>query len=279
VVVDLTSSVENRRSVFSPKLIWTSLLLLGILAAGAALAYSPIFRSEPQRIWGPILESREQVIVCVGELNRAEPNANWAHDIAKIIADRTMPQAPLIRTEFPAVPFVDVAVSNRITAWLVAHHKQSSIRGSSAVTLRELRQGPVILIGAFDNPWSLILLSNLRYHVRVDPDTQDEWIEDMQKPSNREWKGSGLLGFQETSTDYAIITRVLDQDTGKWILAVGGLGMHGTEAGAELLLAPEYAKLLPPEILSSKKNFQVVLQTTVIAGNTGTPRILASYTW
>jgi hypothetical protein len=78
---------------------------------------------------------------------------------------------------------------------------------------------------------------------------------------------------------YAIITRVLDQDTGKWILAVGGLGMHGTEAGAELLLAPEYAKLLPPEILSSKKNFQVVLQTTVIAGNTGTPRILASYTW
>ncbi len=273
------SPTVRRRRVITPKLMGVAVLVFGILATAASLGYLRMARSELSQIWAPLLASPEPVIVCVGELNKAEANSDWARTDARMIADRTMPQTPLVRTEFPAVPFVDVAVSSRITSWLTAHHKQSSIRGSSGLTLKELRQGPVVLIGAFDNPWALVLLSNLRYHVRVDPDTQEEWIEDTQKLSEREWRGSGLLGFQDTSTDYAIITRVLDQDTGKWILAVGGLGMHGTEAGAELLLDSEYAKLLPPEVLSSKKNFQVVVGTTVIGGNTGTPRILAFYIW
>jgi hypothetical protein len=36
---------------------------------------------------------------------------------------------------------------------------------------------------------------------------------------------------------------------------------------------------LPSELRSTKKNFQIVLKTTVIDGHTGPPEILAYQTW
>jgi hypothetical protein len=147
------------------------------------------------------------------------------------------------------------------------------------VTLDDLRKGPVLLVGAFDNQWSLILLSDLRFRVRVDPVTQDEWVEDAQNPAKREWKGSGKLLYSDSSVDYAIVTRILAPETGKWILAAGGLGMHGTEAAGELLTDPAYSKTLPAALRSTNKNLQIVLKTTVIDGHTGPPQILAYQTW
>jgi hypothetical protein len=179
----------------------------------------------------------------------------------------------------PAVPFVDVSVTAKVAGWINAHHRQPGIQRYSTLTLENFRRGPVVLVGAFDNPWSLFLLSNLRYHVQVDPETQDEWIEDTQNLSTRDWKESGKLLYSDSSADYAIITRVFHPDTGNWILAIGGLGMHGTEAAGELITDPAFASSWPSSLRSSKKNFQVVLKTKVIDGNTGPPQILAVYSW
>ena len=77
-------------------------------------------------------------------------------------------------------------------------------------------------------------LPKLRYHIQIDPVTKEEWIEDRQNLAMREWKGSGKLLYSESSTDFALVTRVLYHDTGNWILAAGGLGMHGTEAAGDL---------------------------------------------
>jgi hypothetical protein len=158
-------------------------------------------------------------------------------------------------------------------------HHDSMIQGSSTVTLDDLRKHSDVLIGAFDNPWSLVLLSQLRYHVMLDPVTQDEWIEDAYHPAKREWSGNGRLQFSDSSTDYALITRYNSSETGKWILAIGGLGMHGTEAAGELISSTTLLKLLPRNIVSGDRNFQLVIRTVVINGHTGPPQIVASYVW
>jgi len=113
----------------------------------------------------------------------------------------------------------------------------------------------------------------------VDPANPELWIEDTQNPSRRDWKVSGKPLFLDSTVDYAIVTRFLDADTGKWILAAGGLGKHATEAAAEWLTDPAFAKTLPPILRTSGKNFQIVLTTTVIDGHTGPPKIVALYTW
>ena len=148
----------------------------------------------------------------------------------------------------------------------------------SAVTLEDFRHEPVVLIGAFDNFWNLTLLSKLRTTTQIDPVTKEEWIEDTQNAAMRDWKGSGKLLYSDTSTDFAVITRVLDPDTENWILAAGGLGMHGTEAAGDLLSDPDVADLSPKPCVPASANFQIVLKTSVIGGHPERRRS-AVYTW
>lgn len=261
--------------------IWWGVLSVLVLLLLAVIFYYQRPRSEQDKVWEPILRANEPVTVCVGEINALGPRmgAGWADIIARIIANRTFDPTPHDESQLPSVPLVDVRVVGRISSFLGAHHRDSIVRGANRLTLSDLREGPVVLVGEFDNPWSLILLSKFRFHVRVDPATQQEWIEDAQNPTKRDWKGSGLLSYSESSIDYALVTRALDPETGNWVLAVGGLGMHGTEAAADLILDPAYASLLATVERSSQRNFQIVLETSVIGGHAGPPVIIKIHTW
>lgn len=75
------------------------------------------------------------------------------------------------------------------------------------------------------------------------------------------------------------ITRVFDRETGNWIMAARGLGMHCTEAAGDLLIDPEYSQVLPEAVRSGSKNAQIIVKTTVISGHTGAPQVVAVYTW
>jgi hypothetical protein len=255
--------------------------LLGI--ASAAFFWTGVtnpFRSTQYQLWAPLLKSREPVTICLSDwLPAASPSDNWASKPAAIIAGNQPVAKPLYKTEVPLSPFVDAEVSARLAGWLTSHDHAFKLANTSMLTLEDFRRGPVVLVGAFDNVWNLVLLSKLRYHVQVDPVTKDEWIEDEQNPNKHDWKGSGKLLYSDSSTDFAIITRIMDRDTGSWILAAGGLGLHGTAAAGDFLTDPELSRSLPAAVRSNKQNFQIVLKTTVIDGHPGAPQIIAVYSW
>jgi hypothetical protein len=253
-----------------------------VAAAGATvvLYQTGAIRSRQYAWWSPLLNSPAPVTICVADTNMVELHSDgWAPTLANVIATRQPPAKRISESEPPVVPFVDVDVSAHFAGWMQANGKSFVLRRSTVLTLEEMRRGPVILIGAFDNTWNLVLLSGLRYHVQVDPATQAEWIEDAQNPGMRDWKGSGTLLYSASSVDYAILTRVMNQDTGQWIVAAGGLGMHGTKVAGDLLTDPALANMLPAEVRNGKKNVQIVIKTTVIEGHTGAPQILAVHTW
>ncbi len=255
--------------------------LLGIaLAAFFWTGLTSPFRSNQYQLWAPLLKSREPVTICLADvLPTASPPDDWASKLALIIAGNQPPAKPLYATAMPISPFVNAEVSARLAGWLKSHGHAFKLANTSTLTLEDFRRGPVVLVGAFDNVWNLVLLSKLRYHVQVDPVTKDEWIEDEQNPNKREWKGSGKLLYSDSSTDFAIITRIMDRDTGSWILAAGGLGLHGTAAAGDFLTDPELSRSLPAAVRSDKHNFQIVLKTTVIDGHIGAPQIIAVYSW
>ena len=276
-----TDSLSRRNR--TPILVATSLggCLLGIaLTAFFWTGLTSPFRSAQYLLWAPLLKSREPVTIClVDVLPAASPSNDWASKLATIIAESQTPAKPLHTTEMPLSPFVDAEVSARLAGWLKSHDLAFKIARTSTLTLEDFRHGPVVLIGAFDNLWNLALLSKLRYHFQIDPVTKDEWIEDEQNPNKRDWKGSGKLLYSDSSTDFAIITRIMDRDTGSWILAAGGLGLHGTAAAGDFLTDPELSRSLPSAVRSDKQNLQIVLKTTVIDGHTGAPQIIAVYSW
>jgi hypothetical protein len=261
------------------------LVLLCALGVAGALAlnwtnWTARFRSSQDLLWSPLLRTPGPVTICVADLLPTEyKDQDWAQVLASMIAGHPPPTMRVDETANPSTPFVDAEVSARLAAWIDAHGKPFKVMRSSTVTLENFRREPVVVIGAFDNFWNLTLLSNLRYHVQIDAVTKEEWIEDRQNLAMRDWKGSGNLRYSDASTDYALITRVFNPDTRNWILAAGGLGMHGTEAAGDLLSDPELSQILPDAVRSGKKNFQIVLKTTVISGHTGAPQIIAVHTW
>lgn len=253
-------------------------VFVGIAVAG--LNWSRLFRSNQYLLWAPLLKLPDSVTICVADVTPSQfHDDNWASFVAGMIAGKSTSRISVDQTEMPFTPFVDAEVSARLGGWLKSNHRPFRVTRDSSLTLDDFRHGPVVLVGAFDNTWNLVLLSKLRYHVQVDPATKDEWIEDSQNLAQRNWKGSGKLLYSDSSTDYALITRYFDKDTGNWILAAGGLGMHGTEAAGDLLSDPELSSSLPEAVRSGNQNIQIVLKSTVIAGHTGAPQILAVHTW
>src|SRR5260370_104643 len=242
--------------------------------------WASAFRSSEYLLWAPLLRAPEPMTICIGDMSMKDFQADdWAQQLAGLIAGQRPAVSRGGDSQVPVVPFVDSEVSTRLGGGINSQGKPFKVTRVAARTLEDFRHGPVVLVGAFSNSWNLILLSKLRYHVQIDPVTKDEWIEDLQNPNKRDWKGSGKMLYSDSSTDFAIITRVLDRDTGNWILAAGGLGMHGTEAAGDLLTDPGLSQSLPDAVRSGKQNFHIVLKTTVIAGHTAAPQILAIHTW
>jgi hypothetical protein len=259
--------------------LWIGIAIV-LFAAGLAVYHFNFSRSAQYSFWEPLLDSNQPLTVCIVD----DPSLMGMRDedqakmIADIIASRKPPLAVRPSNELGTNYFLEASVANRITNWLAAHGRQASLRGSSRVTLQDFRQGPMILVGGFDNAWSLILLSDLRYSIRMDPATGATWIEDAQNPLKHEWGINTGFHFTDTYVDYAVITRFLDRQSGNWIIAVTSLGPHGTRAAAQLITEDSLAKSLPAGI-HSKTNIQMVLKTTVLNGSISPPQVLTLYTW
>jgi len=158
------------------------------------------------------------------------------------------------------------------------------IRRESASSFSDLREGPVVLVGAFNNEWSLRLTHQLRYTLALDPERKLIYIKDQQAPNSRAWSwptdqsaerkhGASAPVFQ----DYALISRIWNSDTGHVVLVIGGLYTYGTQAAGEFLTDPQLMqtiiKAIPPD--GAHRNLQIVLGTTVTDDTPGPPRVLA----
>jgi hypothetical protein len=89
------------------------------------------------------------------------------------------------------------------------------------------------------------------------------------------------MPYLKLTQDYALISRVLDPTTDRMVVVAAGLLGYGTMAAGEFLTNPDYlaavARLGPKNW--ERKNVQIVVATTVISGNSGPPRVIATYFW
>lgn len=276
---DLTQRPKQITSRVHPKWFVASAVLLLAVAAGVAVAHAGLFRSSQYLFWHPLLDAKEPPIVCVADDSMLEwdGTSNNAQTIATVIASRGVPSVGGSTSVPRSIPFVDANVAHELASWLSEHGTSTVLQPASTMSLQDFRGRPAVLIGGFDNPWTLTLLSGLRFSPRLDPANRVLWIKDAQHPANHDWVYAGQQS-QNSTVDYAVITRFFDSETGNWIVAIAGLGQHGTEAAGQLLADPAFAGSLP-SALRSKKNFQLVVKTTLIKGETGPPQAVAFYAW
>lgn len=269
-----------------------------ILAAGCAIAVSAFFLSPGfrqtglDRFWAPLIEPQDNLLVCIGQPKSYTFNGRAKSDIDHWFESPEQKQSrPASITSVPlgdVVPTWDWYVSlddaqafSQLSNLFAQKGKQVQLRGGRSVSLTDLRGRPSVLIGAFNNDWTLGLAGELRFYFDNDEQNGLLIVRDRQRPDNAEWNVVNTWPHRIMSVDYAIVSRVFDPTTEQTVVIAAGITHYGTKVAAEFLTNDAYFA----EALSNapddwhKKNMQVVLSTKVMSGTHGPPKLLAVHFW
>ena len=269
-------AAESPRRVWYQRPLFVSVLLL--VAALTILTLSLTRKTGASdsgnavtRFWHPILSSPEAVLLCIGDPSSLPSAETVVRDAGEMTIDEFL--------ESNAVRYIDSVALAMLAGELRARGKPFRIRRPMATAFQDLREGAVVLIGGFNNPWALKLGSGLRFTLATDPD--GSYIRARERPDYREWRtGTRSRRLKEVSEAFGLITRVRDPATGQSVMTVSGL-VFGTRAAAECLLDSrclESAEQLHDTSWSGK-NVQIVVSTTVIGEDSGAPQVLAAHAW
>jgi len=254
---------ERKQPLVLPR--WAVVAAGAVALAGALVWWSPwLATTALDRFWSPVWSSSDHVLICVGGMGDAPAAA------------ASVPEDLFGRDE--GVPLAEVSAVARIVGQKMARGKTFHVRSHANTKFVDLRDGPVILIGGFDNSWTVRLEDELRLRFHLERDGPVAWVADRQNPGQRNW----MVDTRSTvARDYAVISRVWNQSTGKELVSVAGLLPSGTAAGGEFLSEPRY---LDSVIASAGKswqnrNLQIVIATRLTGANSGPPEVLSVYSW
>jgi hypothetical protein len=252
-------------------LVIVAALLLALVSAWATLR-------EPRatlvrQFWQPFLNSPEPALFCLAD--QPQYASIRLRDAADPQHETTLPDSMVTVIIDDVDPLVNIA------GMLRTDGKNYRVLGESTTNLTDLRRSPSVFIGAFDNGWTLRLTAPLRFHFGNDASMTKFWIEDRNHPEQREWLLDRLQQKTEDYKDYAIVARFIPPDTDQVSVVAAGIGRGGTIAAGEFLVnenrMDEILKQLPVDW--QKKNIEVVLETQVIQGRSGPPRVKAVHLW
>jgi hypothetical protein len=169
----------------------------------------------------------------------------------------------------------DVYAATQLSALFARMNKPSQVRIGNNYSFEDLRNSPAVVIGAFNNHWTLQMTSNLPF-VFAEHDGKFAIEEQGGSAKSFEVNFAG-----DVVKDYAIVTRLLDSKTGQVLIAAAGIGANGTQAAGEFISGRDHLERAFKDAPSgwSSKNLQVVLGTTVTDSVAGPPRVITSYFW
>jgi len=251
--------------------------------------------SSLDQFWSPVFATSQPVLICLGKPVMYRPSLELYRRYSRKHPgtfqteeerlDQLIPFDPSEKLVWSDMyPFVDygvamgdVYVAARLSALFEHLNKPSQVRIGTNYSFEDLRNSPAVVVGAFNNRWTMQMTSNLRFAF-VEQDGTFRIQEQGPSGGAKSW----VLGpHGEIVEDFAIVTRLLDAKTGQVLIAAAGLGANGTQAAGEFISRQDYLeeafRSAPPGW--QKKNLQVVLQTTVTDSVAGPPRVVAIYFW
>jgi hypothetical protein len=254
-----------------------ALLVVLILGVIGTVSWRWLHRSDDPvtLFWRPIVDWNGPILLVMGsrESRRLLPAAPAGID------SNPAASPPTPQSDDPYIRFSNAITLARFVGFLESRGKTSHVQHDSLTSFADLRLGPAILIGA--NEWALRLTAPLRFSIQWDPATQTGFISDRQNPSRRDWASNWAVDPGRNLTDYALISRFVDPSTGQWVVVACGLHRFATAAAAEFLSDPGHMQLLVAKAPRSwdALNLQFVIETKIVQGSHGQPRILESYFW
>jgi hypothetical protein len=244
-----------------------------LIASAAIWLWTSSRPSMLDKFWAPVFGSGDPISVCFAQsLFNGQTLRNASSPTEERHLDEPM----------KGVVLDDLQPLMSLSGLLEMRRRHYTLLGEDTATLTDLRQGPTIFLGAFDNTWTLRITRDLRYRFGNDPNMTHFWIEDTQSHGQIHW---GIdREIQQTThnyRDYAIVARFRDANTGKLAVIAAGIAQGGTVAAGEFLTQPgemDAIKSRAPRNWNGQ-NMEFVLSTEIIDGNSSPPKVVAAYFW
>jgi hypothetical protein len=242
--------------------------------------------------WEPLLENPKPVFVCTGsnsvyvlsskaieKYRSIHPHRQDANleTVVPVEELRNLSGDDFIPVKDRFLTTGDASATAQISSLLTSRHHPFDLRFGTDLSFGDLRNSSAVLVGAFNNSWTLNMTGNLRF-VYESGDSPQMHVQDKFDTSRSWWPK--FLG-EKDSDDYAIVSRILDSQTGSSLVIIAGLTHRGTQAAGDFITNPElvaeFVKQAPKDW--SRKNLQIVLHTNVVNDIPRTPTVVASYYW
>ena len=245
-------------------------LLLGF-GIGRVRTPSPAARlsesSNLARFWEPITATSSRVTYCLGVPTDSVD-----------LQSRTVP--PIPAGESGSLNVYDVITLARSIAPLVPKNSEFRVMAASDTGFAQLREGPFVLIGAFDNPWTMRITQDLPIGFEYDNHRVREVVDRTTSPK-RIWALQWQVLGKSLARDYAVVARLHDKVSGEPVIVLAGILGEGTEAASEVVSNQTYLDAVLQKAPKNwdQLNLEAVIEANVIEGHPGPPTVVAVRTW
>jgi hypothetical protein len=291
---DVTSPTQPKKRLKY----WVVALVSIVLLAGAVVAVRIGGSRANQRtaiddFWAPVFATPQPVLVCLSmpvvyrptevlydRYARKHPGTFQTH-IDRLGALPLDPNEKISWREMWKTPDYGVARGDAyaavtLSSLLAKIGKPDQVRIGRDYSFGDLKNSPAVVVGAFNNRWTLQTTSNLHFYFVEDGRFRIR----EQGAKGRVWEkhyGKNL----EPLDDTAVVARLLDSNTGQFTMIVAGIGTEGTQSASEFVTRPELLEAGVRKLPAGwqKKNVEIVLETTVTDYVPGPPRVVAVHVW
>jgi hypothetical protein len=245
----------------------------------------PVAHRAVDRFWAPVFSEREPAQLCVGQPLRLYVfTGDRASELNQLMDANAAGSLDLSEVEKVPERYLwlgDAQAMLKLSALLQSHGKAYSQRIGMQTRYSDLRGSPAVLIGAFNNVWTLRLTSDLRYFFVNNRDARTNAIVDREHREDVRWRVSSGIPRAKLVEDFALVTRVMDPATERTVISVAGITDLGTLEAAEFLTDATYMENAFRHAPTNwdKRNVQVVLKTRIVGGAPGPPSVEATYFW
>jgi hypothetical protein len=250
---------------------WITAVLLLIAVAVPLCWFVWASKSSQQLFWAPLTKANQPILVYLGSnaayIFTPDYMARYraTHGITQNGPEFFVtlpPDSSILAGDLSPVPdtFVtvgDLAATVAMAAMMNRWKQPFMLRSGRDVAFGDLRNRPAVLIGGFNNPWTLKVTSGLPFSL---------WDGTRIAESNHPEHNWSVTPANSSTDDYALISRLLHSKTGGPVVTVAGIGESGTQAAAEFLSNPTEMKELFRSAPRNwqNQNVQIVLHVKVV---------------
>lgn len=246
-----------------------------LLLLAAWVGFARLRENELSLLWKPILASKKTIILYIGTVGPAYltsegPNARPAPPVDEDQpASEPLPSAVIgpnsSLSNFVLVPDGlappgDITADLHIAALMNTYKHRLSLRARPDLPFVDMQGSPIVLVGAYDNYWTLNLGQDLPFFF-------DRGLRIRERAGQRRvWLDRPNATDAAISEDYAVVFRLLDSKTGGPVIAIAGLTTCGTQAAADFVTDPVQLKKLSNLSRSAleRKNIELVLRASLV---------------